>query len=184
MSKIAITGGAGFIGRSLIEHCLSFHNEVMVIDDFSFGKPEHLEHFKDKITFKHLNILSKEALKQTIIEFTPYIVFHLAALHFIPYCNQNPCETLRINVEGTASVIESCLSLPKVKILLASTGAIYRSIPHPLNETLEKPLPTDIYGESKYLMEELLKYYKSFSNISFIVARLFNNYGPFETNPH
>lgn len=184
MSKIIITGGAGFIGRSLIERCLESKDEVMVIDNFSFGKYEHVRDFKDKIICKELDILDQKRLKHSIGEFQPDIVFHMAALHFIPYCNQNPCETLRINVEGTAAVIESCLSLPKVKILLASTGAIYRSTPDPLNEDFEESLPTDIYGESKYLMEELLNFYSSFSNTSFIIARLFNNYGPYETNPH
>lgn len=182
--KILITGGAGFIGRCLAKKCVENGDEVLIYDNLSFGRPNNIAEFADKVTFVEGDILDQPLLVKTFLDFRPQLVYHLAALHFIPFCNDNPLTALRINADGTAGVFEAASAAGAVKIVVASTGAIYRSTEFPLEEEVEVASPPDIYGLSKLLAEQICSYYSKAKNIECIMARLFNNYGPYETNPH
>lgn len=107
--------------------------------------------------------------------FEPDIVIHLAAIHYIPHCNSNPEETFDVNVMGTRNILES--SDPQI-FLLASSAAVYPPLDRPLTEDLHGPI--DIYGKTKLICEDLVKLYSKRP----IITRLFNVYGPNDTNPH
>lgn len=183
-----ITGGSGFIGREVVNQLLSQENRVCIYDDFSFGKDFNIENFNSSpnLTIVKGKIENHSDLKKALSDFQPDKIIHLAALHFIPFCNSNPLGTLRINVEGTASLFESLIGLNlKVKnILVASSGAIYPSTEELLVEDKIMPQPTDIYGLSKLLTEQLDEYYSRKLNTPIVSMRFYNTYGPYETNPH
>ena len=113
----------------------------------------------------------------------PSIVFHLAAHHFIPFCEEHPAETLRVNVEGTHAVLSAAARHGAAVAVVASSGSLYPSQDALLSEDL-KPAPVDIYGLSKQLAEEVTQFVANTTAISCVAARLFNTYGPHETNPH
>jgi UDP-glucose 4-epimerase len=116
-------------------------------------------------------------------ESRPQIVFHLAAHHFIPFCDQNPEETLRVNVEGTHAILTAAARHGVRVAVVASSGALYPSRDDLLHEELSSA-PVDIYGLSKHLTEEVARFAASTTGMSCVAARLFNTYGPHETNPH
>jgi UDP-glucose 4-epimerase len=111
-------------------------------------------------------------------------IIHLAALHYIPDCDADPQRCVSINVGGTQNLLDSARAASSVRaVVFASTAAVYSPQEAPHSE--HSPLgPTDIYGASKLACEELLKIYAQRAGVPVGIARLFNVFGPGETNPH
>jgi UDP-glucose 4-epimerase len=180
---VFITGGAGFIGRWLVARCLEVGLRVAVYDNLCAGRLENIAPFLSKIDFFKDDILNYQVLKESVEKTKPDVIFHLAAHHFIPFCNEYQLETMRVNVEGTYSVLDVAARSRCKTVVLASTGAIYPSQDSPLSEDII-PVPVDVYGFSKLLCEEIARFFSNTRSIRCVVARLFNTYGPYETNPH
>jgi UDP-glucose 4-epimerase len=171
--KVIVTGGAGFIGSHLCRHLLKQEADVLVIDNLFTGKKELLP---DGVMFERMDICSKEVGK-VIRDFKPDIVIHLAAIHYIPYCNSNPDKTFEVNVMGTRNLLENCNNAKW--FLFASSAAVYPPVSGPLTEDMYGPI--DIYGMTKLIGEDLVRLYRKNNAI---IARIFNVYGPNDTNPH
>ena len=108
--KALVTGGAGFVGSQLVRDLLRNEWTVWVYDNLSFGSRENLPD-DPRLKFIKADILDLGTLKASLLELKPNAIFHLAALHYIPYCDTHKEETIRVNVEGTQSllsVIEEC----------------------------------------------------------------------------
>ncbi len=181
MKKILVTGGAGFIGSTLVKVLQQSQYEVFVIDNLSFGQ-RHFISIPDDHFFE-VDILNAAALKELIQAINPDGVIHLAAIHFIPYCNQHPFEAANINIQGTWNVLEAIKNTQTQKVVFASTAAIYPISNHPLHEDIPAS-PTDIYGLSKFTGEHLMHRFHLETSLPIIVCRFFNAIGPNETNPH
>jgi len=177
-----IIGGAGFIGSHLVDVCYAAGKNVIIYDNFSLGKIEFLKNSPNVEIVKG-DILDLNLLQECIDKYQPEIVFHLAAIHFIPACENDPSNALRVNVEGTQNVLLATAGKVS-KLIFTSTGAIYNpEITCALNE--ESDIKTgDIYGITKLTAEELVKYYVKKERGNAVIARLFNAVGPRETNPH
>lgn len=182
-SKVAIMGGAGFIGSELCRKLLPNGHEILVYDNFFTGKQDNLPEGYTNLTVTKGDINDRQNLLKSLSDFKPALVFHLAALHYIPYCDSHPEETLRVNVEGTESVLQVCSKINPDKVIFASSAAVY-GIYDKANTETDIPGPYDIYGYSKYFGERLTFKFHNDTSIPAIVARIFNTYGPYETNPH
>lgn len=183
MARVFITGGAGFIGRWVVARCLADGHEVTAYDNLCVGRKSNLDEFGDRVALVEADILDEERLSTALSEARPDIVFHLAAHHFIPYCNAHPAETLRVNVEGTEIVCRQAAAAGVKRLVAASTGACYPGTDGLLTEATPA-VPVDIYGLSKHIMESVLDYYHRSSGLTVRIGRLFNTYGPYETNDH
>lgn len=181
IQRILVTGGAGFIGSAVI-HALQQHPvELMVIDDLSFGNRDFVK-IPDS-HFKVLNILDAEGVDAVFADFKPDWVLHLAAVHFIPWCNQHPYEAADINIRGTMHVLDAARRAGVKGVLFASTAAVYPIADHAVTET-HPTGPLDIYGLTKLTGERLCHEFHLASGIATVVCRFFNAFGPNETNPH
>ncbi|HHG85300.1 MAG TPA: SDR family oxidoreductase, partial [Bacteroidetes bacterium] len=105
IKKILVTGGAGFIGSAVIAELQRHGVEVGVVDNLSFGNRKFID-IPDSHFFQQ-DILDKAALEATFQEFKPDWVIHLAAVHFIPWCNQHPYKAADINIRGTMHVLDA-----------------------------------------------------------------------------
>lgn len=182
MKRILVTGGAGFIGSALIPELISSNYDVYVLDNLSFGKRELLDIPDEK--FFLADILNRDQIDHIVREIQPQWVIHLAAIHFIPYCNQHPFIASNTNIQGTINVLDSIKNLDGLeKVLFASTAAVYPIVDIPISETI-LPNPLDIYGLSKLTGERLLNEFHLSTGIPSLVCRFFNAFGARETNPH
>lgn len=185
MDRVVVTGGAGFIGSHLVEQLLELGATVLVVDDFRLGKREHLAQASpaSRLTIIEGDIRSEEDLRQ-IADFAPDTVFHMAALHFIPYCNAHPQEALDVNVLGLDTLVRALRPAPLKTFVFPSSGAIYGFGDDPWPETTPAR-PDEIYGISKWMGEQIMaRLHADRPDVRTVVARLFNTYGPRETNPH
>ena len=112
-----VTGGCGFIGSHMVDRLLAEGDIVRVIDNFSTGRPENLDHQKENpnLTVYHMDIRSKEEIKP-VFKDVDY-VFHFAALADIVPSIQKPWEYYSSNVLGTYHVVE-CAKDANVKKLV------------------------------------------------------------------
>lgn len=178
--KVLIPGGAGFIGSHVTRLFAENQAEVLVADDLSFGKEEYVD---DRAEFVEVDITT-ERFSEVVRRFDPNIVVNLAAIHFIPYCNEHPEEAFNVNVMGCRNVIRSSLELTDLEALLfASSAAVYPPRTGPNSEQSEAN-PTDIYGRSKLIGEDLCRLFQRDTGVTTAALRLFNVYGPNETNDH
>jgi UDP-glucose 4-epimerase len=183
MHSVLITGGAGFIGRWLAKRCIEAGHTVCIVDNLSVGALENLMDLEGRFEFVQTDLSDTERIAQCLQRHNVQTVYHLAALHYIPYCEANPRETFEVNVLGTLSVLEAMRAAGVQRVVFASTGALYPPLDAPLTE--ETPLVAqDIYGLTKLHGETTLTYYQNRYGIQPTIVRLFNTYGPYETNPH
>ena len=185
MERVLVTGGAGFIGSHLVDSLVDSGKEVLVVDNFSLGRHEHLERAgaSGRLTVVEGDIRSEDDLRP-VADFAPDTVFHMAALHFIPYCNAHPQEALSVNVLGLDTVIRAVRGAPLKTFVFPSSGATYGFGDDPWPETAPAR-PDEIYGISKWMDEQILeRFHADRPDVRTVLARLFNTYGPRETNPH
>lgn len=184
--RALVTGGTGFLGPHLIRALLEKDWPVLAVDDLRTGTRDHVECFlgEPAFEFREGDITNTEFIERTVSEFAPQTIFHLAALHFIPYCVAHPDETINVNLLGTQRLLDASARASVECFILASTGDVYRESLTPHRES--DPLgTTNIYGLSKLWCEELLRLARSVgSPTRYLAARLFNIFGPGETNPH
>ncbi|MBL7983710.1 MAG: SDR family NAD(P)-dependent oxidoreductase [Flavobacteriales bacterium] len=180
--KLLITGGAGFIGSALSKHLQEEGHEVFVLDNLSFGR-RALAGVPDP-RFFNADIRDRAATQQVLDETRPNIVLHLAAIHFIPYCNQHPAEAADININGTINVLEAAGMKGSVEqVFVASTAAVYPIADGAMDEAHALG-PMDIYGTTKLATEKIASEFHLRTKMPVIIGRFFNAFGPNETNPH
>lgn len=183
--NVIVTGGCGFIGSHVVDYLLKKKFSVHIIDNLTRGKYIWRNHPNKPVLHKS-DITDKYAIKKLFQKVNPSKVYHLAANHYIPYCEENPYETFNINVYGTLNILEASLSSKNIeKFFFASTGDVYGPAHYPHRET-DITSPIYIYGESKLISENIIKRYISSGkyNLDITIGRLFNAIGPRETNPH
>ena len=179
MSRVFVTGGAGFVGGPLCRTLKAGGHEVIVYDNLFNGRRENVEGFD----LVQGDIRDQDLLRRTLDAFAPAAVYHLAAIHFIPYCNAHPAEAVDVNTRGTASLLEVLKADPPERVIAISTAAVYAPSDTAHREE-DHPGPIDIYGCSKLFAEGLLELYRRETGRAAVTVRLFNVYGLQDTNPH
>jgi len=185
VSKTVVTGGCGFIGSHLCAELVRNGEDVVVVDDLSVGSRSNLEALEVRgVEVRAIDIRDEASLARLLQTARAEKVVHLAAVHFIPRCEADPVGAIRTNVEGTQSVLQACTAAGSVhSVVLASSGAVYRPDTSAHRETAALG-PTDVYGHTKQWAEQLAHLFHAKTEIAVGIARIFNTFGPGETNPH
>ena len=175
MSKILITGGAGFIGSHLADKLIEQGHQVVIVDNLSTGRKENLN---PKAKFYELDIASLELSNLFKIE-KPEAVFHLAAQIDVRKSVADPVEDARTNILGSLNLLENCKKFNIKKIIFISTGgAIYGDADIVPTPETHPALPVSPYGVAKLSIEKYLNYYYQIFGLNYTVLRLANIYGP------
>lgn len=174
MSKVLVTGGAGFIGSHVIEKLFSKGYEIVVVDNFVTGRRSNI-----KSNIKVLDIdINSEKMRNVFQELLPEFVIHLAAQTSVSSSVKSPKKDAQTNIIGTVNLLELCKEFSVKKIIYTSSAAVYGNNEHlPILENY--PLvPTSPYGISKLVGENYIKIFNRLHHINYSILRLSNVYGP------
>jgi UDP-glucose 4-epimerase len=183
MSKIVITGGLGYVGHELVRQLAAQGgHDLHVIDNLDSGGQRLRMVPLDAFTLHVVDIRNRDAVAKALGAIQPDIVYHLAAIHFIPLCEANPGNAVAVNVSGTVNLLDA---MPRgARFVFASTAAVYAPEDDAHREGHSVELPMDIYGWTKYHGEQFVRYYHEQGKVDGVIVRLFNVVGSGETNPH
>lgn len=127
--------------------------------------------------------ISDGSVRYAIARFDPEIVFHLAAVHHVPWCREHPRETLENNVLGMTDLLQE-LGASLRTFVFASSAAVYGFGDTGFCEA-DSVAPADVYGLSKWMGEELLRRFAArHRHVACVAARLFNVVGPGDKTDH
>jgi len=172
--RVLVTGGAGFIGSSLVHALVSGRHEVGVIDDLSVGR---LENLHPSAWFRRMDIL-EAGLPAAVAEFAPEAVVHLAAQADVQASIADPDRDRAVNVDGTRAVAQAAAAAGAERVISASSAAVYgEPAVVPLTETSAKA-PANPYGRSKLAGEAALAEALAGTQTDFASFRFSNVYGP------
>lgn len=181
--KYLIFGGLGFVGNQLVRTLKNKKEEVVIADNY-FRVAEKIEDISDVKCVK-VDIRNENEVRNVILDIKPDIIINLAAIHYIPECNDTPSLAFDVNINGVLNILKTLEDHQPKSVVLISSGAVYADSDTLLEEGTSEVEPVDIYGITKKCNEETaLVFSKNFPNIKFSIVRLFNVYGPRETNAH
>ncbi|MBI5198902.1 MAG: SDR family oxidoreductase [Nitrospirae bacterium] len=175
MSKVIVTGGAGFIGSHIVNRYINEGHEVIVIDDLSTGKKENIN---PRARFHHIDIRDK-GMEAIFEKEMPEIVNHHAAQMDVRRSTENPAFDADINIIGTINLLENSVKYGVKRFIFASSGgAIYgEQKDFPAGEEHQQ-FPLSPYGVSKLAGEKYIHYYSKNFGLRYISLRYSNVYGP------
>jgi nucleoside-diphosphate-sugar epimerase len=180
MEKMAVTGGAGFIGSNLTEYLLNKGFAVTVIDNLSTGRKENFsdwaEKAGDRFQFIQADINDTDQMLQAFKDVT--YVFHQAALPSVGRSIANPAATQYNNINGTLSVLLAARDSGVKRVVAASSSSIYGD--HPGLPKKEEILGRVLspYALSKFVTEEYLRLFYRLYGLETVALRYFNIFGP------
>ena len=179
MKKIAVTGGAGFIGSNLVERLLSKGHEVTVVDDLSTGLKSNLD--LNKITFHELSLTNRDGLAKALNDVDAIV--HLGARGSVPRSLKNPIATHDVNATGTLNVLEAARE-NSAQVIFSSSSSVYgRNGQLPKDESMWLS-PLTPYAASKLAAEGYVQAYGAAYEVPVTLLRFFNVFGPKQRPDH
>ena len=187
--RALVTGGAGFIGSTLVDRLLAEGHAVDVVDDLSTGALANLAgaragHGHD-LRVHQLDIRSPD-LVDLMVRRRPEVVFHLAAQADVRVSVSRPLFDAEVNVLGTLQVLEGARAAGAARVVFAASGGTLYGEPAteeiPVRET-HPHRPLSPYGVSKKAAIDYLVCYRELHELEFCALALANVYGP-RQDPH
>jgi UDP-glucose 4-epimerase len=179
MTKVGVTGGAGFIGSNLVGRLIAEGHEVIVVDDLSTGLISNLE--KLACEFKQISVTNSKELHQALGDCKT--IFHFAARGSVPRSIKNPVATHDVNATGTLNVLEIARS-NGAHVIFSSSSSVYgRNMQLPKDESMWLG-PMTPYAASKLAAEGYVQAYAAAYEVPTTLLRFFNVFGPRQRPDH
>jgi UDP-glucose 4-epimerase len=177
--RVAVTGGAGYIGSVVVEILIERGHQVLVLDNLCKG---HRESVRAPAEFAHVDLSEAGRVGRVLSDFSTDAVVHMAAYSLVGESVAHPSKYYENNVVTGLSLLEAMRSAKVKRLVFSSTAAVY-------GEPAEQPIPEDAptaptnpYGETKLAFERILRWYGQAYGISSISLRYFNAAGASERN--
>ena len=175
MTKVLVTGGAGFIGSNLVRALVERGDSVRVLDNFSTGNRANLEGLDVEVVEGELRSYERVHNAVRGVE----VVFHLGALGSVPRSVQDPLTSSAVNVEGTLNVLLAARDEGVRRVVFSSSSSVYgMQTELPVREELA-PNPISPYGVAKLAAERYcISFSRVYESFESVVVRYFNVFGP------
>ncbi len=180
MEKMAVTGGAGFIGSNLAEELVSRGCQVVLVDNFSTGREENLSGWVakagDRIQVLRSDINDTDKLREAFRGVR--YVFHQAAIPSVPRSISDPQATQFANLNGTLSVLVAARDSGVKRVVVASSSSIYGDDPTLPKVETRVGRPLSPYALTKLVCEEYCGLFYRIYGLETSCLRYFNVFGP------
>ena len=178
--KVLVTGGAGFIGSTLVDALLARGDEVAVVDDLSRGRREQVP----AAAALHTVDITTPALRAVLLGERPEVVFHQAAQIDVRRSVREPLFDTQVNVMGTVNLLQCCVDAGVRRVVFASSGgAIYGDTGAIPTAEQHPAAPASAYGAAKLCAETYGNVFRQLHGLEFVPLRYANVYGP-RQDPH
>lgn len=162
MAKILVTGGAGYIGSHTCVELLNAGHEVVVLDNLCNSAAESLNRVQQltqkSLTFIQGDIRDAQLLDQVFQQHSIEAVIHFAGLKAVGESQQIPLAYFDNNIAGSISLVQAMQRAQVFKLVFSSSATVYgENNPSPLNEEMPTGMPTNNYGYTKLIVEQLLE---------------------------
>lgn len=182
--KLLVTGGAGFIGSTLVDRLLAEGHEVEALDDLSTGSLANLADARAdrtrRLTFHQVDVRDPHVV-DLIARRSPEVIFHLAAQADVRVSVARPAFDAEVNVGGTVNVLEGARRAGTRKVVVASSGGtVYGEVAprHLPAKESQRLAPVSPYGVSARVALEYLRVYRNLHDLEYTALALANVYGP------
>jgi UDP-glucose 4-epimerase len=173
-----VTGGAGFIGSSIVRALVARGIRARVLDNFFSGRPENLAMVADDIELIEGSILDADTLEQAMSGAT--VVLHQAAIPSVPRSMAQPLPSHDANATGTLRVLEAARRAGVRRLVYAASSSAYGDTPTlPKVETMS-PQPLSPYAAAKLAGEHYCQVYARSLGLETVCLRYFNVFGPYQ----
>jgi UDP-glucose 4-epimerase len=177
MSKILVTGGAGFIGSHIVEDLLNNNETVVVIDNFSMGSIDNLPK-DDNLTVVEGDISSKETIQSLFQQHQFKNIFHLGAIASVAASVEDPLHTHQTNLEATLYLLEEARKQGGLeRFVFASSAAVYGDEPTLPKKETSTIRPLTPYAIDKFASEQYVLAFSRLYDIPTTAVRFFNVFG-------
>jgi UDP-glucose 4-epimerase len=187
--KTLVTGGAGFIGSTLVDRLLAEGHTVDVVDNLTTGSLGNLAEARrtgaGHLTFHQMDVRSPDVV-EVLNRCRPEVVFHLAAQIDVRVSVADPVFDADVNVLGSLRVLEGARSSGARKVVFASSGGTIYGNPDPADLPVKESYPqrpVSPYGVAKKVVSDYLAAYRVLHDLEFTTLALANVYGP-RQDPH
>lgn len=174
MTKILVTGSAGFMGSHLVDFLLAKKHRVYGIDDLSGG---YLKNVNPKSTFYKLDLRDSHKTQSLIKKLQPRFVYHLAADATEGRSQFTPLSATERNYLSSLNVLVGCIKADTKRVIITSSMSVYGGQKPPFAEDMPTR-PVDIYGIAKSATEEAAKVLAQVYGFDYTIIRPHNVYGP------
>lgn len=182
--RVLVTGGAGFIGSSLVDRLLAEGRSVDVVDDLSSGNLANLAEARasdhKRFSFYQLDIRTSD-LAELMARRGHQVVYHLAAQTDVRFSTSRPLADADINIMGSLNVLEACRAAGIARVVYAASGGTLYGEPDPAHLPIAESVPhrpLSPYGVSKKVVMDYLAAYHDLYGLEYCALALANVYGP------
>ena len=167
-----VTGGAGFIGKSIASKLLTKNAQVIILDDFSYSSPDNLI---KGVEFIQADVSDSSGFNEALSKAEIDFIFHFAAPSSVVLFNRDPVTCFNSTSAGVLNVFNYAKEKNVQKVVFPSSGSVYGKLPPPQSES-NIPEPVNLYAVAKLGTEYIAKYFAEC--VKYVSLRILAGYGP------
>src|SRR5262245_46910990 len=181
---VMVAGGAGFVGSAIVRELIDDGAKVVVYDNFLHGTLGNLSEVRDNVKIVSGDVLDPWRVAQAITENNVEYILSTVGDTYVPTAYDVPARFFQINVLGCLSLLQATKQFNIKRYLYVSSTEVYGEAPTEKVTENTELLPLNTYAVSKLAADRLCFTYNKEHGVPVIVARIFNCYGPRETEPY
>jgi nucleoside-diphosphate-sugar epimerase len=181
---VMVAGGAGFVGSAIVRELLRRGSTVVCYDNYLHGHPAHVAGLRGPLTVIHGDVRDDWSLFKALRDHHVEYIIDCVGDTFVPTAYLMPERFFDINVGGTLHLLRAAQALSIKRMLYISSTEVYGDAPSPKCDEKTELNPVNTYAVSKAAADRLCHTYYLEHGVPVVIARIFNCYGPRETEPY